>query len=171
LGASAAVMSIMLATVTLRPNFTLFLVFLGAVRIKYIAAFFLLIDLVSISNLENAGGHIAHIGGAFFGYFFIKQMQAGNDLSLGFNSMLDSLSSSFNKEPKIVYKNEKFEANKQSKKRKTERRTAASSPNKSYYASSQQDKIDTIIDKISETGYDSLTKEEKEFLFTIKRDE
>lgn len=172
LGASASVMAIMLATVTLRPNFTLFLVFLGAVRIKYIAAFFLLIDLVSISNLENAGGHIAHIGGALFGYLFIKQLQVGHDWSLGFNNMMDSLSAYFSKEPKIVYKNENFETQQQNRKQKSERRTAASSPsNKSYYASSQQDKIDSILDKISESGYDSLTQEEKEFLFTIKRDE
>ncbi|MGB1204098.1 MAG: rhomboid family intramembrane serine protease [Chitinophagales bacterium] len=170
LGASAAVMAIMFATVTLRPNFTLFLVFLGAVRIKYIAAFFLLIDLVSISNLENTGGHIAHVGGALFGYLFIKQLQVGNDWSLGFNNTMDSLSAYFSKEPKIVYKNENFEQQ-QSKKRKADRRTTSSTSDKSYYASSQQDKIDVILDKISESGYDSLTQEEKEFLFTIKRDE
>jgi membrane associated rhomboid family serine protease len=173
LGASAAVMAIMLATVTLRPNFTLFLVFLGAVRIKYIAAFFLLIDLVSISNLENAGGHIAHIGGAFFGYFFIKQLQVGSDWSLGFNNMIDNLSASFKKEPKIVYKNENFEKEQKKKKKKAEKRRAktSSTANNAFYGSSQQDRIDNILDKISESGYDSLTKEEKEFLFTIKRDD
>ena len=88
LGASAAVLAIIVAIATYTPNYSVRFPFIGIVKLKHIAIFSVLLDLLSIPK-GNAGGHIAHLGGALFGYFYIKQLKKGNDFSNGFSNFLN----------------------------------------------------------------------------------
>ena len=80
MGASASAMAIMVATATLLPDYQLGILFIGPVRLKWIALVVILLDLINV-NGSNAGGHIAHLGGAAFGYVFIRLLRNGTDLS------------------------------------------------------------------------------------------
>jgi membrane associated rhomboid family serine protease len=159
MGASAAVLAILVAGATYSPNFIVNL--FGIFPLKYwiIAALLAISYVSSISYNSNAGGHFAHIGGALIGFIYIKQLTKGSDIGIGFERFWDSLTNYFSfkkKSPlKTVYKNK-------TKKRST--KTATSSPNQ------QQREIDGILDKISKSGYESLTKEEKDFLFKAGKD-
>jgi membrane associated rhomboid family serine protease len=148
LGASAAVMAIVIATAVYVPAYTIYLLFLGPVKIKWVAlAIFLLTSLVDFS--VNSGGKIAHIGGAAFGYFYAVSYRNGKDLTRGLNRLLDSVATWFKPKPamKVTYKKpmSDYEYNKT--------------------RSEHQEKINKILEKISRGGYDSLTREEKEILF------
>lgn len=156
LGASAGVLAIVVAAATLVPDYSVRLIFLGDVRIKFIAIFLVLIDLVSIPH-ANTGGHIAHLGGAVFGYLFVKQMQMGNDWSVPFNKLMEKITGLFSnfRKPKVVYKNP----------------NATYSKTASGRTKTRQEKVDDILDKISSSGYDSLTAEEKEFLFRVSKED
>ena len=94
LGASASVMAILVAIATYVPNFVVKLVFLGDVKLKYIAMGYIILDVVSIQQ-GNAGGHIAHLGGALFGFFYIQQLKKGKDFTLGFSRFLDYIEAAF----------------------------------------------------------------------------
>ena len=153
LGASAGVMAVIIATATLLPDYSIRMLFIGNVKLKWLALVFVVIDIISIPK-GNAGGHIAHLGGAMLGFFFIKQLQAGNDWSKGINVLLDGLSNIFTGKRKTLT----FE--KSSKTKATYNR-----PKRQKKDAISQDQIDSILDKISRSGYDSLTKEEKEYLF------
>lgn len=157
-GASASAMAIMVAAATLVPDYVIFLIFLGPVKIKWIALVTVVIDLISIPS-SNAGGHIAHLGGALFGFFFVKQMQQGRDLSVGVNWLFDKVVSLFeNRQPlKVSHRNRK--------------RPLKSTAKKSSTPSARQEKLDSILDKIALSGYESLSKEEKEFLFLVSKEE
>lgn len=152
LGASASVLAILVAIATYVPNYTMHLILIGPVKLKYIALFLVILDLLSIES-GNPGGHIAHLGGAIFGFFYIRQLQKGRNLTGWFDKMLDFFGTSFKPKPKIkvVYKrkktDEEFNAEKKLK----------------------QERIDAILDKISKSGYESLTKEEKEILFNMSK--
>lgn len=140
IGASASVMAIVVATATLLPDYSISLLFFGAVRLKYLVMVYVLLDVIGIAGL-NAGGSIAHLGGALFGFIFIKQLQAGHDWSKIFDR----------KKRLRVIKND------------TRSKQASSVPD--------QEVIDNILDKISRSGYDSLTKKEKEQLFKASNKE
>lgn len=145
LGASAAVMGIVFGAATLLPDYTIVLAIFGPIRLKYIAFFYLILDLVGISG-SNSGGHLAHIGGALFGFLFIQQLKKGNDLSKFPSKIIDGISSIFKKKKlKVVYKNS----------------NASSKSNTSV----SQAEVDRILDKISKSGYENLTSKEKEILF------
>jgi membrane associated rhomboid family serine protease len=153
LGASASVMAIVVAVGTYAPNFSIRLLFLGNVKLKYIAIFSFVIDVISISN-SNSGGHIAHIGGAALGFFFARQWRSGKDITAWVNTATEFVkaifSSSKKSRMKVKYKSSGKRAQDTSyKSRKKE----------------EQDRVDEILDKISRSGYDSLTKAEKDFLF------
>lgn len=124
--------------------------FIGPVKIKYIAIFFIITDILNIPN-GNAGGHLAHLGGAFYGWLFISQLRKGKDISSGFNSLMDSLFSLFRKRKKmkVSYKNTRTMTDEEYNKIKR----------------TNQQQLDAILEKIAKSGYDSLTKEEKEILF------
>lgn len=156
LGASAGVLAIVVAAATLVPDYSIHLLFFGAVKIKYIAIIMVVIDLISIPH-ANTGGHIAHLGGAVFGYVFVKQMQTGHDWSIPFNNLVDKITSLFSKikKPRVAYKNPK----------KTVFKSSSSK------GKSRQDRVDEILDKISSSGYDSLSAEEKAFLFRVSKEE
>ena len=155
LGASASVMAILVAAATYVPNYMVRLMFLGNVKFKHIAIGYVVLDLVSIPQ-GNAGGHIAHIGGALFGFFYIQQLKKGRDFTLGFSRFLDYLKALFQprKKMKVVYK----------KQGKT--KTDQVYNNQKI---ANQKKVDAILDKISKSGYDSLTTEEKAILFDASK--
>jgi membrane associated rhomboid family serine protease len=137
IGSSAAVMAIFSATATLVPNYNLRLMFIGEVKIKYLLMVYILLDIIAMQSY-NVGGSLAHLGGALFGFAYIKLLQNGTDLT-----------KVFEKKPKLkVVKNDK--------------------PKKSQNIVNQSE-IDAILDKISKTGYDKLSKEEKETLFKASK--
>ena len=125
----------------------------------------LFLDLVSIANLSNTGGHIAHLGGAAFGWFYISQLQNGSDWAVPVNKFLEQLSLFFSnlfkkkkRGPRVVYKN----PDKKVPPKKPNRVSDTEKPN-------HQDKLDAILDKIKKNGYESLSSEEKEFLFNASK--
>lgn len=152
LGASAAVLAVVMAIAFYVPDYTLNLIFLGPVKLKYIAIVSVVIDILSIKS-GNAGGHIAHLGGALFGFLYATQLRRGNDLSKGFNRLMDSLFSLFRRRPELKVKYKKPDPRKETDLEYNARKVA------------EQKRIDQILDKISRAGYDGLSKEEKEILF------
>jgi membrane associated rhomboid family serine protease len=152
IGASAAVMCLVVATAVMVPNYELHLLLFGPVRIKYIALVYILLDLVNMPA-GNAGGHVSHIGGALTGYFLMKQLQKGNDISFQFIGILNKFGALFRtKKPKLRV------AHRQEYKKKNEDLPS-------------QEQVDAILDKISRSGYDSLTTKEKELLFKASRND
>lgn len=153
-GASAAVFAVMVATATLLPDYTFFLLFLGPVRIKYIALFYVILSYLGTTQ-ENAGGNIAHLGGALIGFIYIKQLQSGINWGGWITVTLDWFKDLFKSKPavKVTY-------------RKEEKRAGTKS---SPSGKASQAEIDAILDKISDRGYESLSKEEKEKLFNASK--
>ncbi len=150
LGASAAVLAIVISISVYVPNYTIYLLFLGPVKLKYIAAFMIVLDIISIAG-NNAGGHIAHLGGALFGWLFIRQFRKGNDLTKGINILIQMVAS----------------WGKPKRKLKVEYRKVRNEYDYNREKAERQQRIDDILDKISKSGYDSLSKEEKEILFRV----
>jgi membrane associated rhomboid family serine protease len=144
-GASAGVLGVVVATATLLPNYPIRLLFLGEVKLKYIALISLLLDLIGITQ-SNAGGHIAHIGGALYGFVYIKYLYQDKYLLPAFIRNLFTKKSKV----KIHY-----------------RTTYVKGENN---AKPSQEEVDLILDKISKSGYDSLSKKEKEQLFKASND-
>lgn len=157
-GASAGVMAVLIFVCTYMPNQGIrFFVF--NLKLWYIGAFFVLMDLVQIPN-GNAGGHIAHLGGALLGYLYARQLAEGRDIGAGFSKLIDGLTNMFRskekKSPlKTVYKN----------------KTTVRPSNARRDKDSNQRQIDEILDKISKSGYESLSKAEKDFLFKAGKED
>jgi len=153
-GASGAIMAILVATTTYSPLMNVRLLLIGNVKLWHITLVILIIDLMQI-RLDNSGGHIAHLAGAFFGFVYVKLLENGTDLSKIVSSIIDFFVNLFSKSPstpfKKVHKNYKKPTEKTASRIVTKDKT--------------QQQIDEILDKISRSGYDCLTKEEKEFLF------
>ena len=154
LGASAGVLAITVAAATLVPNYSVRLMLIGAVPLKYIAGATLALDFINISG-SNAGGHIAHIGGAMFGFFYIRQLQQGHDMAGWFNRLMDKISSKSSSGSKM----------------KVKYRRAVSDEDFVADKKSRQERIDGILDKIGKSGYGSLTQEEKDILFKSSKDQ
>jgi membrane associated rhomboid family serine protease len=171
LGASGAVTAIAVAAATLAPDYIFRLILLGDVKLKYIVAVMLFLDIIAIADDINTGGHFAHLGGAGFGWFFVYQLQNGTDMAAPVNRLLDAIQKFFSNaygtvtgkgsNLKVAYKNPKKRSRSQGSVRGN-----ASSDNQS---SSYQEQLDAILDKIKEKGYDSLSAEEKEFLFNASK--
>lgn len=145
-GASAGVMAIVVAAATHRPNYVVHLILIGPVRLKYIALIsFLLTTLIDFTI--NTGGKVAHLGGALFGLLYGLQYNKGRDLSKGVTSIGNVFARKPKSHLKVMYKkrltDEEYNANRVI----------------------EQQVIDAILDKISKSGYDSLSKKEKEILF------
>ncbi|MGQ0829940.1 MAG: rhomboid family intramembrane serine protease [Bacteroidota bacterium] len=149
MGASAGVTAIIVAAATLVPNYRMNLLFIGPVKLIYIAIFAIFIDILNMASYHNIGGNLAHLGGALMGYIYIVQYKRGRDLSSGINRFFDWLGGLFktSSKMKVAYKrkfsDEEYNLNKKA----------------------QQEQIDAILDKISKSGYESLSKAEKEILF------
>lgn len=155
-GASAAIMAILVATTTYHPLMDLRLMIIGNVKLWHITAVIIIIDLMQLRS-ENMGGHISHLSGALFGFIFIKLLQNGTDLSTLVSRVLDFFANLFKKNTTTPFK----------KVHKNYSRPLEKSVSKIVTKDKSQQQIDEILDKISQSGYDSLTKEEKEFLFKV----
>jgi membrane associated rhomboid family serine protease len=147
-GASAGVTSVIIGVASLIPNYSLRFRFIGSVKLLYIALALIAIDIIQIPN-GNAGGHLAHLGGALIGFLLTTRLNKGNNLINGIESILQpknkSPLSTVHKNKKSSYKNEDNSTN-------------------------RQKRIDQILDKISKSGYDALSKEEKDFLFKVGKE-
>lgn len=146
IGASGSINACLVAIATLIPEYSISLLFIGAVRLKYIALVVVILSLINIPN-GNAGGEIAHIGGALFGFIYTRQLQKGNDLGKWLTNLIDRLSKPKKSHLKVAYKRKNTEEKYQNQKRYDEVT------------------IDRILDKISQSGYNSLSKDEKDILF------
>ena len=158
LGASGAVTAIIVAAATLLPDYTFTIIIIGPVKIKWIAAAVVLISLAGI-NSGNTGGEIAHLGGALLGFLFIKQLQAGRDLGRPVQAVGNWFSN-------LTTRRLVMRVSSTTRRPEPVAATAASSGKKPAVPGQPlQDEIDTILEKISRSGYESLSKDEKQKLF------
>jgi membrane associated rhomboid family serine protease len=158
-GASAAIFAVMMAIVTLIPDYTFFLLFLGPVKIKYIAMFFIVVSFIGITG-GNMGGNLAHLGGVIIGYVYTKQLQAGVNWGSWVTATLEWIGRLFKSSPKVKVTYRKAEP--------VRKANVAGQPKQPFNKATQEE-IDAILDKISDKGYESLTKEEKEKLFNASK--
>ncbi len=147
-GASAAVSAVVLAMVVYKPDQMVLMMFIGPVKLKYIGIFYVIFDIAQIP-FENAGGHIAHLGGAIWGYYYISQLNKGIDRAVWFDKLMNSLFTYFSsrKKLKVTHKRSMTDYEYNSVKR------------------AKQEEIDQILDKIHKSGYSSLSDREKAILF------
>ncbi len=153
LGASASVIAVVMAVSVYVPERRMHLVFIGPVKIIYVALFFFIISSV-VDFTVNTGGKIAHMGGALVGVLFALNYKQGKDITRGFDRLMDRMVSWFKpgrSKMKVTHRRPMTDL--EYNKRKVE----------------EQKEIDRILDKISKAGYDSLTKSEKEMLFKMKK--
>ncbi|MFH2143660.1 MAG: rhomboid family intramembrane serine protease [Bacteroidota bacterium] len=150
MGASASIIAIVVAISFYIPDHKINLMFIGPVKLKYIALVSIGLDILSIKS-ENSGGHIAHLGGALYGLLYIMSFKKGKDFTKGLNNFLMSVFTWKNKSKKnqmhVSYKKPKTDMDYNAEKAKN------------------QEEINKVLDKIAKSGYDSLTKQEKEILF------
>ena len=148
-GASAGVMATFIFIANYSPDLEVRLIFFN-VKLRYLAIAFILLDIIQIPY-GNAGGHLAHLGGAALGYFYFLRLNQGTDIGLPLEELSNRLLNLFKKQSnlKTVYKN----------------KSNAVSKKKESNEDLDQKKIDAILDKISKSGYDSLSQKEKDFLF------
>ena len=158
LGASASVMAIFIAIAAYQPSLPVLLPFIGQVKLKYIAIFYLVMDFISIQGGQNVGGHIAHLGGALFGFWAITQFRKGKDVFYDLMPIVNSIGSLFKTKSKLKVKYRKSN-NTSGKARFT------SDEDYNFNKKKEQERVDEILDKISKSGYDSLSKKDKDFLF------
>lgn len=153
LGASAAVFAILVAVAFYDPDREIHLFFIGRFPLKYVAAFYVVLSIIGIST-SNPGGNIAHLGGAFWGWFYIYQLRKGKDLGAGLVKFIDKLGNMLGGlfKPRVRMK-------------VTHRQPPRDDYEYNRQKNMQQDEINRILDKIAKSGYESLTKQEKELLF------
>lgn len=151
-GASAAIMGLLMAATTYNPLMEVRLLLVGNVKLWHLTAVIIILDLMQF-RLGNSGGHISHLAGAFFGFVYVKLLQNGTDLSK-IISVLDFFANLF-KKPSTPFK----------KVHKNYKKPIEKPVSKIVVKDKKQQQIDEILDKISQSGYDSLNQEEKEFLF------
>ena len=153
LGASASVMAVVFAISFYIPDNVLNLMFIGPVKLKYIALIYIGIDILSLAG-DNAGGHFTHIGGALFGFIYIMQFKKGRNIAKGFDKILDSVFSIFSKRKpkmKVNYSNSSY--------------THSQDVEYNSRKIDEQEEINVILEKISKSGYNSLSSDEKALLF------
>jgi membrane associated rhomboid family serine protease len=143
-GASASVMAIIIATATLLPNYAISIILIGPVKLKWLAAFYIIIDFLSITG-PNAGGELAHLGGALLGFVYIKRLQKGSD-------WVANIAGIFKRGPRL-----------------SKLKVVARNTTKKGSSKPRQEDVDRILDKISTSGYENLSAEEKEILFRASK--
>ena len=149
IGASASVYAILIALAVYDPNREIHLFFIGKFTLKHVVAFYILVSVLSISS-SNPGGNIAHLGGALWGWFYISRLRKGKNTGFRLIKFVNSIPNCFKLKPKmkVRYKQpprDDYEYNR--------------------YKNLQQEEINRILDKISKSGYENLSKQEKELLF------
>ena len=157
MGASAAVLAIVIFISTYTPD-AIVRIFTFRIKLWQIGLVLVLLDLFQLPSSGNAGGLIAHMGGAIFGYVYAIQLKKGNDIGIWFENLMDTLVNLF-----------KFNKYKHFK-RVHKTKQSATKNIKRNPTNNHQIKIDRILDKIGKSGYDSLTKAEKDFLFKAGKD-
>ncbi|OEY73878.1 rhomboid family intramembrane serine protease [Salegentibacter salarius] len=167
IGASAGVMAVLVGIATYIPNMRVKLLLIGSIKFWYIAAFLVALDIIQIP-MSNAGGHLAHLGGAALGYVYTKQLQKGNDIGSWFEKIMDSFASLFKTTERKAKMKTVYRKN-TNKKSATQQRKPFSS--RKLDKDEKQKEIDAILDKISKSGYDSLSKSEKDFLFKAGKED
>jgi len=143
IGASASVMALIVAAATLVPNYKISVILIGELSIKWVAILYIILSFLGLKG-ANAGGELAHIGGALMGFVYIKQLQNGND-------WIARISALFKPKSKL--------------------KVASTNHDKKITATPRQDEVDAVLDKISRSGYDSLNTHEKEILFRASKHE
>ena len=153
LGASGGVLAVVMAISCYVPKYTINLLFFVRVKLIVIALVTIVIDIFSISANDNVGGHIAHLGGAFWGYIFAVNIQKGKDITAWFGRFCAWFGRLFKPKPKlkVAYK-----------------RPPTDDREYNRLKHENQKEIDRILDKISKGGYETLTRQEKETLFSQK---
>lgn len=152
MGASASVMAVVFAISFNRKDYEINLLLLGRIKIIYLAIFTLVLDLLSITS-QNAGGHIAHIGGALFGIWFASRMKVGKDLTSPFNRLIDKIANMGKRKPKMHVSYKRTETDQEYNARKRQ----------------EEKDLDIILDKLKRSGYGSLSAEEKDKLFKASK--
>ena len=164
LGASASVLAIVVATAVREPNYPVQFMFFGSVRLKYVALFMVAFDLLFISY-ENAGGHIAHLGGAAAGWFFAAGLARGIDRTQWINHIFDFLSGKLAVDWKKWFN--------WKRKAKPKMNVHYGDRQKDYDFNAQkkarEEELNQILDKLRKSGYGSLTDEEKRRLFDASK--
>lgn len=158
IGSSASVIAIVTATAIMAPDYRMNLLFLGAVSLKWIAIVTIGIDLLSVTG-SNAGGHIAHLGGAAVGAIFALGLKRGHDITAPLNSLIDAIVNLFRRRPKV--RPARFRASGAPSAPRPKAPSAASA--------ADQAELDNILDKIKKSGYSSLTADERARLFDVSR--
>ncbi|MFQ3340640.1 MAG: membrane associated rhomboid family serine protease [Flavobacteriaceae bacterium] len=151
IGASAGVMAVFIFISTYSPDQEVSII-LFKVKLRYLAIGFVLVDIIQIPY-GNSGGHLAHIGGAGLGFLFAQRLKKGIDIGLPFERLVTKMIDLFRKKPTLqtVHKQKSSKTN----------------PSKPSSDKLHQKRIDTILDKISTSGYESLTQKEKDYLFQV----
>lgn len=152
LGASASVLAIFIAISVYMPDYELPLLLLGRIKLKYIALVFVLIDVLSIER-GNPGGHIAHLGGALWGFLYAKMLLSGKDPARGISRWIKTAGSMFSRKPEMRVNH-------------SQGRPLSDAEYNDQRVDHQKE-IDRILDKISKSGYESLSNKEKEMLFKM----
>ena len=158
-GASASVLAIAIATAVREPEYRINLMLIGQVRLKYFALFIVLFDMLYVGS-NNAGGHIAHLGGALAGWWFARGISQGYDITSWVNACIDFLGGLFVK--------------RQRKPRKPKMKVHVNNARTADYdynanKKAQSDEIDRILEKLKKSGYSSLSDEEKRKLFEASK--
>ena len=157
LGASASVLAIVVATAVREPEYRVNFMFIGAVRLKYVALFMVVTDLLFVTS-GNGGGHIAHLGGALAGWWFAWSLRKGYDVTQWINKVFDWFSGGF-----------KFKFSTRKPKMKAHRGGRTDDYEYNARKKQQSEEIDRILDKLKKSGYSSLTTEEKKRLFDASK--
>ena len=156
LGASASVLAIVVATAVCEPEYRVNFMFIGTVRLKYVALFMVVTDLLFVTS-GNGGGHIAHLGGALAGWWFAWSLRKGKDVTKWINGVLDGCSGVWSK---LSSKKPKMKVSKGGR---------ADDYDYNARKKQQSEEIDRILDKLKKSGYGSLTTEEKKRLFDASK--
>ncbi len=157
-GASASVMAIFVGTATYFPKYEVYLFGVFRVKLAWLAVFYVAIDFVSLRGFSNVGGHLAHLGGAAYGFIYAIQLQKGTDLSEFYYRFVDFVTGLFQPKSKIkvVHRDNYY--------------GKSSSSGSTASKSERQMAVDEILDKINKSGYESLSKAEKEILLKASKD-
>ncbi|WP_115462450.1 rhomboid family intramembrane serine protease [Winogradskyella aurantiaca] len=158
-GASAGVGALLMFTAAFLPDSQIRF-FTFNIKWKYIGITMIVLDLIRISSGINVGGYISHFGGYALGYLYATQFQKGNDIGEGFERLMDLFMSLFSRKSKL----------KTVHRRSNKSKGFAGTSKKEFDKFNKQKQIDLILDKISKSGYDSLSDEEKKFLFEAGKD-
>jgi len=157
LGASASVLAIVVATAVREPEYRVNFLFVGSVRLKYVALFMVVTDLLFVTS-GNGGGHIAHLGGALAGWWFAWSLRKGRDVTRWINAVFDGFSGGF-----------KFRKTPKKAKMKAQKGGRAADYDYNAQKKQQSEEIDRILEKLKKSGYGSLSTEEKKRLFDASK--